>query len=148
MDIKTPFKLEGARQARAPAAGALCALALISLLGSTVAAAQTPSPAQQGVLLYTRITGVPPTGANLTTVTNSANGGDFAGVATLAVQQPQFYNVTLRNIFAAESNRDNSVFVPLNDYIVTAIGMVHDDVPYNTALSADVLYTLKGVSPA
>jgi len=40
------------------------------------------------------------------------------------------------------------VFVPLNDYIVTAIGMVHDDIPYNTALSADILYTLKGVTPA
>jgi hypothetical protein len=147
MDIKTPFKLEGARQARAPAA--LCALALISLLGSRGAAAQTPpSNAQQGVLLYTRITGVPPTGQTLATVTTSAAASDFASIATLALQQPQFYNVTLRNIFAAESNRDNSVFVPLNDYIVTAIGMVHDDVPYNTALSADVLYTLKGPADA
>src|SRR5438034_5666291 len=149
MDTRTPCKLEGARQARAPAAGALCALALISLLGSSGAAAQTapPSLAQQALLLYTRITGVPPTGQNLTTVQNATE-ASLPAVATLALQQPQFYNVTLRNIFAAESNRDNSVFVPLNDYIVTAIGMVHDDVPYNTALSADILYTLKGVSPA
>ncbi len=86
--------------------------------------------------------------SDLTQVQTLAAAANFAGVATLAVQQPQFYNVTLRNIFAAESNRDNSVFVPLNDYIVTAIGMVHDDVPYNTALSADILYTLKGVTPA
>jgi hypothetical protein len=152
MDIKTPFKLEGARHARAPAAGALCALALFSLLGSSSASAQTPPPPpsnmQQAVLLYTRITGVPPTGSVLAQVQTLAAAPNFAGVAMLAVQQPQFYNVTLRNIFAAESNRDNSVFVPLNDYIVTAIGMVHDDVPYNTALSADILYTLKGVSPA
>jgi len=145
MDIKTPFKLEGARQARAPAVGALCALGLISLLGSTGAAAQTATPAQQALLLYTRITGVPPTGQNLTTVQNATT-ATLPNIATLALQQPQFYNVTLRNIFAAESNRDNSVFVPLNDYIVTAIGMVHDDIPYNTALSADILYTLKGVS--
>ena len=149
MDTRTPFKLEGARQARAPAAGALCALAMFSLLGSPGASAQAAlTPAQQAVLLYTRITGVPPTGQNLTTVQTDAAAGNFAAVATLALQQPQFYNVTLRNIFAAESNRDNSVFVPLNDYIVTAIGMVHDDVPYNTALSADILYTLKGVTPA
>lgn len=149
MDIKTPFKLEGARQARAPAAGALCALALFSLLGTSSASAQTaPTPAQQAVLLYTRITGVPPTGSVLTQVQSMATSSNFTGVAALALQQPQFYNVTLRNIFAAESNRDNSVFVPLNDYIVTAIGMVHDDVPYNTALTADILYTLKGVSPA
>ena len=149
MDTKTPFKLEGARQARAPAAGALCALAMFSLLGSSGVSAQAAlTPAQQAVLLYTRITGVPPTGQNLATVQTNAAAGNFSAVATLALQQPQFYNVTLRNIFAAESNRDNSVFVPLNDYIVTAIGMVHDDVPYNTALSADILYTLKGVTPA
>ncbi|MBU7009027.1 hypothetical protein, partial [Phosphitispora fastidiosa] len=70
--------------------------------------------AQQAVLLYTRITGVPPTGSTLTQVQSMAT-TNMAGVATLALQQPQFYNVTLRNIFAAESNRDNSVFVPLND---------------------------------
>src|SRR3982751_3798872 len=106
MDIKTPFKLEGARQARAPAAGALCALAIFSLLGSPGASAQAaPSPAQQALLLYTRITGVPPTGQNLTTVQN-ATAASLPAIATLALQQPQFYNVTLRNIFAAESNRD------------------------------------------
>jgi hypothetical protein len=147
MDTKTPFKLAGARQARAPAVGALCALATFSLLASSGAAAQTAAQSQQAVLLYTRITGVPPTGATLTQVQSLA-ATNMAGVASLALQQPQFYNVTLRNIFAAESNRDNSVFVPLNDYIVTAIGMVHDDVPYNTALTADILYTLKGVTPA
>jgi len=149
MDMKTPFKLEGARQARAPAAGALCALALFSLLGTSSASAQTvPSDMQQAVLLYTRVTGVAPTGSVLGQVQSLAAAKNFTGVATLAVQQPQFYNVTLRNLFAAESNRDNSVFVPLNDYIVTAIGMVHDDVNYSSALSADILYTLKGVSPA
>jgi hypothetical protein len=136
MDIKTPIKLEGARLARAPAAGALCTLALFSLLASPHAAAQTT--AQQAVLLHTRLTGVPPSPTVLTQMTAVAP----AAAAAIAVAQPQFYNVTLRNIFAAESNRDQSVFVPLNDYIVTAIGMVHDDVPYNTALSADILYTL------
>src|SRR3954471_22709002 len=98
MDTKTPFKLEGARQARAPAVGALCALAMFSLLGSPGASAQTaPTPAQQAVLLYTRITGVPPTGNVLTQVQSLAT-TSMAGVATLALQQPQFYNVTLRNI--------------------------------------------------
>ena len=134
---KTSIKLEGAQLARARAAGSLCALALVSLLASPHAAAQTS--AQQAVLLHTRITGVPPSAA----VLNQMTALTPAAAAVLATSQPQFYNVTLRNIFAAESNRDGSVFVPLNDYIVTAIGMVHDDVAYNTALSADILYTLK-----
>jgi hypothetical protein len=148
MDIKTQIKLEGARLGRAPVAGALCALALFSSLASPQAAAQvTLTPAQvaqqQAIAMYTRITGVPPSAAILPQILTDAASSNFAAVGTLALAQPQFYNVTLRNIFAAESNRDGSVFVPLNDYIATAIGMVRDDVPYNTALSADILYTLK-----
>src|SRR4051812_22330048 len=133
MDINIPIELEGVRLARASAASALCALAL---LASPHVSAQSLTPAQ-AVLLHTRITGVPPSATILSQMTT----GTPAAAAALATSQPQFYNVTLRNIFAAESNRDGSVFVPLNDYIVTAIGMVHDDVPYNTALSADILYT-------
>jgi len=34
------------------------------------------------------------------------------------------------------------VFAPLNDYAATVIGMVRDNVPFNTALSADILYTV------
>jgi hypothetical protein len=33
------------------------------------------------------------------------------------------------------------VFAPLNDYTATVMGMVRDNVPFNTALSADILYT-------
>jgi hypothetical protein len=40
------------------------------------------------------------------------------------------------------TNRDQTVFAPLNDYAATVIGMVRDDVPFNTALSADILYTV------
>jgi hypothetical protein len=32
------------------------------------------------------------------------------------------------------------VFVPLNDYTATVVGMVRDDVPFNTLLSADLVY--------
>jgi hypothetical protein len=38
------------------------------------------------------------------------------------------------------TNRDQTVFAPLNDYVATFIGMVRDDVPFNTALSADILH--------
>lgn len=147
MDTKTQVKFERPQPARASTATALCALAVISVLTAPHAVAAL-TPAQQAVLLHTRITGVPPSAAILSQMTTAITANNLQGAAALATSQPQFYNVTLRNIFAAESNRDGSVFVPLNDYIVTAIGMVHDDVPYNTALSADILYTLKGTSPA
>src|SRR5689334_17250089 len=46
------------------------------------------------------------------------------------------------------TNRDQTVFAPLNDYVATVIGMVRDNVPFNTALSADILYTAGGGAPA
>jgi hypothetical protein len=146
MDTKTQINVEESRLARASAAGALAALAAFSIVAMP-ALAGTAERAQ-AVLLYTRLTGAPPSAADLTTMETDIVGGQTAAAAAVATAQPQFYNVTLRNIFAAESNRDQSVFVPLNDYTVTAIGMVHDDIPYNTALSADILYTLKGITPA
>jgi hypothetical protein len=66
----------------------------------------------------------------------------------MATSAPEFYNVTLKNMFLPATNRDQSVFVPLNDYVATAIGMIKDDLPFNTALSADILYTLSGSLPA
>jgi len=51
-----------------------------------------------------------------------------------------FYNITLRNMAAPWTNRDQSRFVPLNDYTATVIGMVRDDVDFSTLLSADLVY--------
>jgi hypothetical protein len=151
MDIKTPIKLEGARRARASVAGALSALALLSPPSAQAQTAGVPVPVpatsaqQKAVLLHERLTGVPPSAANLTAMANliGASSPDLQGAANIAIQQPQFYNVTLKNMFLPATNRDQSVFVPLNDYVVTAIGMIHDDADFSTALSADVLYTLK-----
>jgi hypothetical protein len=52
-----------------------------------------------------------------------------------------FYNVTLKNFATPWTNEDQSVFAPLNDYTATVIGMIRDDVPFNTLLSADLVYT-------
>ena len=60
--------------------------------------------------------------------------------AYIAMDNPSFYNVTLKNFAAPWTNRDQSVFVPLNDYIATVVGMIRDDVPFNTLLSADLVY--------
>ena len=67
--------------------------------------------------------------------------GNALAAAQLAMQDPNFYNVTLRNFAAPMTNKAQSVFVPLNDYTATIIGMVRDNVPFNTVLSADLIYT-------
>jgi hypothetical protein len=146
MDTRTPIKFHRPPLARSGAAGVLCGLAAFAAF--TAPALAGPTERAEAVLLYSRLTGAPPSATDLTTMETALVNSQPEQAAAVGTSAPNFYNVVLRNLFAAESNRDQSVFVPLNDYIVTAIGMVHDDVPYNTALSADILYTVKGVSPA
>ena len=66
--------------------------------------------------------------------------GTANAAAILATQDPSFYNNTIRNLATPWTNRTQTVFAPLNDYTATVIGMVRDDVPFNTLLSADILY--------
>ncbi len=93
--------------------------------------------------MYNRIAGVPPSAAQLAQMTAAA---DPVSAALIATNDPAFYNNTIRNLAAPWTNRDQSVFVPLNDYTATVIGMVKDNVPFNTLLSADLVYTGDGTS--
>ncbi len=65
---------------------------------------------------------------------------DLVSAALIATQDPSFYNNTIRNMAAPWTNRDQSVFGRFNDYTATVVGMVRDDVPFNTLLSADLVY--------
>jgi len=103
------------------------------------------SPAQAGFReqakrMHDRITGVPPSDGVLLTMEGMLATGDAHGAALEAMKNKNFYNVTLKNFAAPWTNRDRSVFVPLNDYIATVIGMIRDDVPFNTLLSANLTY--------
>ena len=114
----------------------LCAGALALVGASALAAGPN---ADQATRIYNRVAGIPPSAAQLAQMTGS---GDAVSAALVATNDPAFYNNTIRNLAAPWTNRDQSVFVPLNDYTATVIGMVRDDVAFNTALSADLLYTI------
>ena len=111
------------------------------LLGATAFAAG-PN-ADQATRMYNRIAGTPPTAAVLAQMMAAA---DPVTAALIATQDPAFYNNTIRNLAAPWTNRDQSVFVPLNDYTATVVGMVRDDVPFNTLLSADLVYIADSAS--
>jgi hypothetical protein len=142
----------GTGSSRAPrAALTVCALLALAQLGTPAFA----GPNEQAKRIYERIAGVPPTPAVLTQMATAICGGPCAPgaagaapgsaglvqAATIATSAPTFYDVTLKNFAMPWTNRDATVFAPLNDYVATVIGMVRDDVPFNTALSADILYT-------
>jgi hypothetical protein len=90
--------------------------------------------------MHDRIAGVPPATATLDAMAAQIAGGNALAAALVAVEAPSFYNVTLKNFAAPWTNREQSAFVPLNDYTATVIGMVRDDVPFDTVLSANILY--------
>jgi len=119
------------------------ALALL-LCGVSVALA---GPREQAARIHDRLAGVPADEAMLTAMAASLPGNPTAA-ANLAMSNPNFYAVTLKNFVAPWTNRDQSSFVPLNDYMVLVMGMVRDNVPFNQILSADLLYVAPGVSPA
>lgn len=116
---------------------------------STASASSSAVSRDQAKRLHDRLTGTPASDAWIT-----ANAGkDALSVAKQAIdpadtESSGFYNVTLKNFAMPWTNRDQTVFAPLNDYVATVIGMVRDNVPFNTALSADLLYTAGGGAPA
>ena len=122
-------------------AGLACLLACVAV----TAAANDRDKAKR---IHDRIAGVPPSEGTLTQMADLVAGGNALGAALIAVESPSFYNVTLKNMSVPWTNRDQSVFAPLNDYAATYIGMVRDNVDFSTALSADLTYTVRGTTPA
>jgi hypothetical protein len=130
--------LAGSTAKRLAIAGVVALLAGSALAG----------PAEQAARIYQRIAGTPPPADVLASMQSaiSASPGQqgLINAAAIATKAPGFYNETLKTFVTPWTNRDGTVFAPLNDYTATVIGMVRDDVAFNTALSADILYTVKG----
>ncbi|TLY75172.1 MAG: hypothetical protein E6K49_12620, partial [Gammaproteobacteria bacterium] len=129
MATRTHCRSKGPRrERRSLAAGAACALALLAQMAAPAFA----GPREQAKRIYDRIAGVPPAPAVLDQMAAKTAANDLVGAAAIATDAPTFYSVTLKNLVTPWTNRDQTVFAPLNDYSATVIGMVRDDVPFNT----------------
>jgi hypothetical protein len=114
---------------------------LLTAVIATLCAGQAlAGPNEQAVRIFNRIAGVPPSAAELATMSGYLASGDTTDAVNVALNASQFYNTVLKNFAMPWTNRDQTTFAPLNDYVATFIGMVRDNVPFNTALSADILY--------
>ncbi|MFO1078920.1 MAG: hypothetical protein U1E73_14450, partial [Planctomycetota bacterium] len=120
--------------------------ALLCSLFALAAGSAIAGPREQAKRLHDRIAGVPPSATVLSQMEADIVAGRPLDAANRAMQSSAFYNVTLKNFVAPWTNEEQSVFVPLNDYSATVIGMVRDDEPFNTVLSADIIYVGQGVS--
>lgn len=131
-------------------AGRLIQLVTFGMLSVALTHAAFAGPREQAKRIHDRLAGVPPTEAVLQLMeaeVDPGQPGSAIDAAFRAMDNANFYNVTLKNFAAPWTNEAQSVFVPLNDYIATVIGMIRDDVPFNTLLSADILYVGPGTLP-
>src|SRR4051812_24238740 len=73
----------------------------------------------QAKRLHDRLAGVPPSAVVLDQMTTLISGGNADQAARVAMQSSSFYSVVLKNLVSPWTNRDQSAFVPLNDYTAT-----------------------------
>lgn len=123
-----------------------CVTAMVFTSLSLVVTEASAGSREQARRIHDRLAGVPPSDAVLDLMEQYIDEGNAAGphslldAADLAMSNPAFYSVTLKNIAAPWTNRDQDVFVPLNDYIATYIGLVRDEADFRRILFDDVLY--------
>lgn len=97
-------------------------------------------PREQALQIHNRVAGVPPSEAVLLQMTTHIQNGAVDEAVNLAMSNEAFYGVTLKNMAAPWTNREQTVFVPLNDYTATVIGLVRDGDDFRKLLYDDVIY--------
>jgi hypothetical protein len=119
-----------------------CVLAITCAWTTTVHA----DARDQAKRIHDRLAGVPPDETTLQEMMILIGAGDATEAALQAMDNPSFYNVTLKNLATPWTNREQTVFAPLNDYSATFIGMVRDNVGFDQFLSANLVYHANGAS--
>lgn len=122
-----------------PLARQLPRLGLLSL--ALMASSSFAGSREQALTIHNRIAGVPPSPAVLQSMAAKIDANDVPGAVRIAMANEAFYSVTLKNLVTPWTNRDRTIFAPLNDYTATVIGMVRDDKDFREVLSGDIIYT-------
>ncbi len=129
---------------------AMIGLALALGLSGTVHAGAVERA--QAKRIHDRLTGVPPSAAMLDLMEQDLlahpGRGGAVNAARRAMQAKTFYTTVLKNWVTPWTNREQTVFAPLNDYSATVIGMIRDDVDFRQVLSGDILYVGGAGRPA
>lgn len=97
-------------------------------------------PREQAKRIHDRLAGVPASNETINSMAELIEDGEIDEASNIAMSDPAFYSVTLKNWVTPWTNEEADVFAPLNDYTATVIGMVRDDVDFRQILSGDILY--------
>ncbi|MFT6011368.1 MAG: hypothetical protein ACI96P_001602 [Candidatus Azotimanducaceae bacterium] len=112
-----------------------------------ICASALAGPQERAKFIYDRIAGVPPvpsaelgTTSVLSRMTELVAANNISAAADIAMASEEFYGVTLKTLAAPWTNREQTPFVPLDDYVATFIGVVRDDLDLRRLLWDDILY--------
>ncbi|WP_260681583.1 hypothetical protein [Aliiglaciecola sp. M165] len=97
-------------------------------------------PREQAKRIHDRLAGVPADATTLDTMAMLIADDDVDEAAFMAMNNPSFYSVTLKNWVTPWTNEEADVFAPLNDYTATVIGIARDNVDFREILSGNILY--------
>ncbi len=121
-------------------------VSLVATLGALTALASLPAAAgdrENALRMHDRLVGIPPDQATLDAM-EALVASDPEAAAALAMQNPVFYNSTLKTFITPWTNVDQTVFAPLNDYTATVIGIIRDDRPFTDVLTSNTIYIGQG----
>ena len=117
-----------------------CLKTSILLVCALGVSATWAGPREQAKRIHDRLVGTPPTSAVLDSMEAKVAAGDAVGAAIEAMDNPAFYNTTVKDFAAPWTNREQSVYVDLNDATATAVGIIRDDLPFDQILYEDIVY--------
>lgn len=129
LDMNTPARLHPSRLLSVVVGVSLILTAWPAVAGN----------AERAKRIHDRLTGVPPSASVLANM-QALLASDPIAAANLAMDNPAFYNATLKNWASPWTNRDDNKFAPLNDYSATVIGIVRDRLDYRRVLYDNILY--------
>lgn len=115
-------------------------LSTAALTLALVAPSLQAAPVDQAYRIYNRITGTPPSAEMLQTMTQLVENGQAENAAMIAMQNPTFCNVMLKNFAAKYATFDASSLSAMNDATALIIGLIRDGVDFRQALTADLTY--------
>jgi hypothetical protein len=113
-------------------------IALVSI--SLIATYTQAGSREQALQIHNRVAGVPPSEAVLLQMAAFLDAGQKDKAVQLAMANEAFYSVVLKNMATPWTNREQTVFAPLNDYTATVIGLVRDNADFRKVLFDDVVY--------
>ncbi len=105
------------------------------------ASAHTP-PERVAKRLFSRLTGTPMAGrdSRLKTMSELLSQGDDFRAAEIAMDDEDFYGVTIKHWASQMANKEENPFVPLDDFQALVIGIVRDDLDARLLLTGDFTY--------